>query len=180
MTYIMLKAPLNSNQPTNRNRPRLRPNIDWPNVHVTFRCEILISLTTFGFLAFAVLIIAKVYSVYKSCRNSLFLCIQHCEKWTLFVLQTVQQRGAAVIQARKLSSAMSAAKATGDHLRDWWNGTKQVGTFWLLLDFIHFGIFFSAASGWISGNETFGTCGECVLLFLLVMLSCDKGSSVLR
>ena len=109
---------------------------------MTFRCEILISLTTFGFLAFAVLIIAKVYSVYKSCRNSLFLCIQHCEKWTLFVLQTVQQRGAAVIQARKLSSAMSAAKATGDHLRDWWNGTKQVGTFWLLLDFIHFGIFF--------------------------------------
>jgi len=43
-----------------------------------------------------------------------------------FVLQTVQQRGAAVIQARKLSSAMSAAKATCDHLRDWWHGTKEV------------------------------------------------------
>lgn len=39
-------------------------------------------------------------------------------------IKTVQQRGAAVIQARKLSSAMSAAKATCDHLRDWWNGTK--------------------------------------------------------
>ena len=51
----------------------------------------------------------------------------------LFVLQTVQQRGAAVIQARKLSSAMSAAKATCDHLRDWWNGTKEVGIFQLLL-----------------------------------------------
>lgn len=40
-------------------------------------------------------------------------------------IKTVQQRGAAVIQARKLSSAMSAAKATCDHLRDWWNGTKE-------------------------------------------------------
>lgn len=39
-------------------------------------------------------------------------------------IKTVQQRGAAVIAARKLSSAMSAAKATCDHLRDWWNGTK--------------------------------------------------------
>jgi len=41
----------------------------------------------------------------------------------------VQQRGAAVIAARKLSSAMSAAKATCDHLRDWWHGTKDVGAF---------------------------------------------------
>ena len=41
-------------------------------------------------------------------------------------LQTVQKRGAAVIAARKLSSAMSAAKAICDHMRDWWNGTKDV------------------------------------------------------
>lgn len=33
----------------------------------------------------------------------------------------IQNRGAAVIAARKLSSAMSAAKAIGDHLRDWLN-----------------------------------------------------------
>lgn len=32
---------------------------------------------------------------------------------------TVQQRGKAVIDARKLSSAMSAANAIGDHLRTW-------------------------------------------------------------
>lgn len=38
-------------------------------------------------------------------------------------IKTVQQRGAAVIKARKLSSAMSAAKAIGDHMRDWWCGT---------------------------------------------------------
>ena len=41
-------------------------------------------------------------------------------------LQTVQTRGAAVIKARKLSSAMSAAKAICDHLRDVWFGTKPV------------------------------------------------------
>ncbi|XP_076817944.1 uncharacterized protein LOC143463363 [Clavelina lepadiformis] len=34
-------------------------------------------------------------------------------------ITTVQKRGAAIIAARKLSSAMSAAKAICDHLRDW-------------------------------------------------------------
>jgi len=39
-------------------------------------------------------------------------------------ITTVQKRGAAVLEARKFSSAMSAAKAIGDHLRDWINGTS--------------------------------------------------------
>jgi len=38
-------------------------------------------------------------------------------------ITTVQKRGAAVIAARKLSSAMSAAKAACDHMRDWFMGT---------------------------------------------------------
>uniref|UniRef100_A0A4D5R9P6 Malate dehydrogenase n=1 Tax=Scolopendra viridis TaxID=118503 RepID=A0A4D5R9P6_SCOVI len=38
-------------------------------------------------------------------------------------ITTVQKRGAAVIAARKLSSAMSAANAACDHMRDWWLGT---------------------------------------------------------
>jgi malate dehydrogenase len=38
-------------------------------------------------------------------------------------LETVQKRGAAVIAARKMSSAMSAAKAAADHMRDWFKGT---------------------------------------------------------
>lgn len=42
-------------------------------------------------------------------------------------IETVQKRGAAVISARKMSSAMSAAKAAADHVRDWWLGTS--GTF---------------------------------------------------
>lgn len=40
-------------------------------------------------------------------------------------VKTIQQRGAAVIKARKLSSAMSAAKAACDHMHDWWNGTPE-------------------------------------------------------
>jgi len=46
------------------------------------------------------------------------------EQWikTEFI-STVQKRGAAVIAARKLSSALSAAKAACDHMRDWWVGT---------------------------------------------------------
>jgi len=39
-------------------------------------------------------------------------------------LTTVQKRGAAIIAARKLSSAASAAKAICDHMRDWVNGTN--------------------------------------------------------
>lgn len=38
---------------------------------------------------------------------------------------TIQKRGAAVIAARKMSSAMSAAKAATDHMHDWWNGTEK-------------------------------------------------------
>lgn len=40
-------------------------------------------------------------------------------------ITTVQKRGASVIAARKMSSAMSAAKAAGDHMRDWWLGTPE-------------------------------------------------------
>ena len=36
----------------------------------------------------------------------------------------IKKRGAAVLEARKLSSAMSAAKAIGDHLRDWICGSN--------------------------------------------------------
>ncbi|XP_054714568.1 malate dehydrogenase, cytoplasmic-like [Uloborus diversus] len=40
-------------------------------------------------------------------------------------ITTVQKRGAAVIAARKLSSAMSAAKAACDHMRDWFAGVSE-------------------------------------------------------
>ena len=40
-------------------------------------------------------------------------------------IPTVQKRGAAVIAARKLSSAMSAAKAASDHMKSIWCGTPK-------------------------------------------------------
>lgn len=40
-------------------------------------------------------------------------------------IKTIQTRGAAVIAARKLSSALSAAKAIADHLISWINGTPM-------------------------------------------------------
>ena len=41
-------------------------------------------------------------------------------------MKTIQQRGAAIIAARKLSSAASAASAACDHIRDWFLGTPEV------------------------------------------------------
>jgi malate dehydrogenase len=40
-------------------------------------------------------------------------------------ITTVQQRGAAIIKARGLSSAMSAASSACDHVRDWVCGTAE-------------------------------------------------------
>jgi malate dehydrogenase len=40
-------------------------------------------------------------------------------------ISTVQKRGAAIIDARGLSSAASAANAAIDHLRDWVSGTRE-------------------------------------------------------
>ena len=51
------------------------------------------------------------------------------EDWNRNVfLPTVGKRGAAIIEARGLSSAASAANAAIDHVRDWVLGTqRQVG-----------------------------------------------------
>lgn len=40
-------------------------------------------------------------------------------------ITTVQQRGAAIIKARKLSSALSAASSACDHIHDWVLGTPE-------------------------------------------------------
>lgn len=41
-------------------------------------------------------------------------------------ISIVQQRGAAIIKARKLSSALSAASSACDHIHDWVLGTPEV------------------------------------------------------
>jgi malate dehydrogenase len=58
---------------------------------------------------------------------------------------TVQKRGAAVIAARKLSSAMSAAKAACDHMRDWVQGTPSGQ------DFVSMGVFSDGSYGTPAG-----------------------------
>jgi len=40
-------------------------------------------------------------------------------------IPTIQKRGAAIIEARGLSSAASAANAAMDHMRDWVHGTRE-------------------------------------------------------
>lgn len=42
------------------------------------------------------------------------------------LISMIQKRGAAVIAARKLSSAMSAAKAAADHMHDVWHGSYDI------------------------------------------------------
>lgn len=52
------------------------------------------------------------------------------EKWVQGeFIKNVQQRGGAVIAARKLSSAASAANAICDHMRDWTLGTQEVNLY---------------------------------------------------
>jgi len=52
--------------------------------------------------------------------------VHHDAQWLKdSLIPIVQKRGAEVIAARKLSSAMSAAQAAADHMKDWFNGTKK-------------------------------------------------------
>merc|ERR1719227_67389 len=55
-------------------------------------------------------------------------------------LPTVQKRGASVIAARKLSSAMSAAKAASDHMKSIWSGTAAG-------EFVSMGVFSDGSYG---------------------------------
>jgi malate dehydrogenase len=48
------------------------------------------------------------------------------QKWLeSYFIPTIQKRGAAIIEARGLSSAASAANAAMDHVRDWVYGTRD-------------------------------------------------------
>merc|ERR1712076_86192 len=63
------------------------------------------------------------------------------EAWVKDVfVPTVQKRGAAVIAARKLSSAMSAAKAASDHMKSWFGSTPTD-------DWVSMGVFSDGSYG---------------------------------
>lgn len=57
-------------------------------------------------------------------------------------ISTVAKRGGAIIAARKLSSAASAASSTCDHVHDWLVGSKQgeIVSMGVLTDGTHYGI----------------------------------------
>jgi len=55
-------------------------------------------------------------------------------------IKIVQQRGAAIIKARKLSSAGSAANAIIDHVRDWIFGSKEIVSMAVVSDGNPYGI----------------------------------------
>ncbi|KAL7083352.1 hypothetical protein ACP275_14G156000 [Erythranthe tilingii] len=79
------------------------------------------------------------------------------DKWlkTEFIA-TVQQRGAAIIKARKLSSALSAASSACDHIRDWVLGTPK--------------------GNWVSmGVYSDGSYGIPAGLIYSFPVTCDKG-----
>ena len=52
-------------------------------------------------------------------------------------INTVQQHGAAIIKARKASSALFAASAACDHMRDWVLGTPKVDSLSSQIAFDH-------------------------------------------
>ena len=56
------------------------------------------------------------------------------------LIPIVQKRGAAVIAARGLSSAASAAKAAADHIKDWTQGTSEPVSMAVLSDGNPYGI----------------------------------------
>ncbi|KAL9649767.1 hypothetical protein ABK040_009582 [Willaertia magna] len=69
--------------------------------------------------------VAHGYAVLNGEKKSIYESINNDEYLRNEFVSVVQKRGAAVIAARKLSSATSAAKAIGDHMRDWLLGTPE-------------------------------------------------------
>jgi malate dehydrogenase len=62
---------------------------------------------------------------FATCQGKLVRDLINDENWNRTVLlPTVGKRGAAIIEARGLSSAASAANAAIDHVRDWVLGTN--------------------------------------------------------
>lgn len=55
-------------------------------------------------------------------------------------ISTIQKRGAAIIEARNLSSAMSAANAASNHMRDWYLGCDDTVSMSLLTDGTTYGV----------------------------------------
>ncbi|GJQ91210.1 malate dehydrogenase, cytoplasmic-like protein isoform X2 [Tanacetum coccineum] len=78
-------------------------------------------------------------------------------------ITNVQQRGEAIIKARRLSSAFSAASAACDHMRDWVLGTPK----------FHFAPLRSGT--WVSWIYSDGSYGIQPGLIYSFPVTCEKG-----
>ncbi|KAI3975389.1 hypothetical protein MKX01_004476 [Papaver californicum] len=70
-------------------------------------------------------VMSKNVSIYKAQASALEKHANTTARLRTEFIKTVQQRGAAIIKARKLSSALSAASSACDHIRDWVLGTPK-------------------------------------------------------
>ena len=75
-------------------------------------------------------------AIYFASLSVIYLNFVCCRLKNEFI-NTVQQRGAAIIKARKASSALSAASAACDHMRDWVLGTPKVDSLSSQIAFDH-------------------------------------------
>ena len=64
-----------------------------------------------------------------------------CHRLKIEFINTVQHRGLAIIKARKASSALSAASAACDHIRDWVFRTPKVDSLSSQIAFDHVHLF---------------------------------------
>ena len=104
-------------------------------------------------------------------------------------VSVVQQRGEAVIKARKQSSSLSAASAACDHMRDWILGTPKVQDmlfFFIIQARLNFTstpiclsvkeYHFALQGTWVSmGVYSDGSYGVPEGIFYSFPVTCDKG-----
>ena len=120
-----------------------------------------------------------------------FVCCRLKNKF----INTVQQRGAAIIKAWKASSALFAASAACDHMRDWVLGTPKVDSissqiafdhaelicfyilfFLIIIIFCKFSFGFVIQGTWVSmGVYSEGSYGIPKDIIYSFLVKCEKG-----
>ena len=89
-------------------------------------CLIITPPSSSFFLSFFIIINLSIHASHPSIHPSIFSDTPPLPLHTpQDLVSSVQQRGAEVLAARKLSSALSAAQAIASHLKDWAHGTAE-------------------------------------------------------
>ena len=77
----------------------------------------------------------------RTCYRQSLVSQNICHRLKTEFINTVQHRGLAIIKARKASSALSAASAACDHIRDWVFRTPKVDSLSSQIAFDHVHLF---------------------------------------